>query len=90
MRIWVEGLLKPLVGFKRSKPKVELAADFQNEDTFKLFKAAGICVSDLRVVLQVLSSPFMLGRVLDGSSVKTFLDLWSGPRHLLLAHWICT
>ena len=64
---------------------------FKNVNTFGSLAAAGIGVTDFRVVLEVMSSRFILEGVQDRDFLEGFFSVWSPSselRPLILAYWI--
>ena len=64
---------------------------FTNVETFESIAAAGIRISDFKVVLKVMSSSFILERVRDRAFLESFFGLWSPSgnlRPLVLAYWV--
>jgi Ankyrin repeat len=69
----------------------EQARVFTNPKTFESLAGAGIRITDFEVVLEVMSSQFLLRRVQNVDSLETFFNLWSPTsklRPLVLAYWL--
>lgn len=64
---------------------------FKNLETFKSLAAAGIRITDFKVVLKVMSSSFILEQVRDRDFLESFFGLWSPLgklRPLVLICWV--
>lgn len=64
---------------------------FTNIETFESLAAAGIRITNFGLVLEVMSSDFLLERSRDRDFLERFFGLWSPSsdlRPLVLAHWL--
>lgn len=64
---------------------------FTNIETFESLAPAGIRITSFGVVLEVMSSDFLLERSRDRDFLERFFGLWSPSsdlRPLVLAHWL--